>query len=223
MPSPTSEKKVVVLYGDLRLAAKKAVLKEKYKVTCLAESLTIPGYKLLKNDEGTVIAVAGAATDTIVADVVRFGPKGMAYLTELESLEDTLFTDQNITVNGETMAVTFPLGVASASYTQSIPSGDYLIDGGDEDDDDEDDAEEIDSDEDDDSDEEAVEVEDVDTADIHEVIEEVLEAMEDEEDSDFRKLHDVLDVDLFTGITQTITHRVAAALETKFIIKKSVD
>jgi hypothetical protein len=117
------------------------------------------------------------------------------------------------------MAVTFPLGVASASYTQSIPSGDYLIDGGD----DEDDAEEIDSDEDDDSDEEAVEVEDVDTADIHEVIEEVLEAMEDEEDSDFRKLHDVLDVDLFTGITQTITHRVAAALETKFIIKKSVD
>ncbi|MFA5753519.1 MAG: hypothetical protein WC910_10670, partial [Bacteroidales bacterium] len=102
MPSPTSEKKVVVLYGDLRLAAKKAVLKEKYKVTCLAESLTIPGYKLLKNDEGTVIAVAGAATDTIVADVVRFGPKGMAYLTELESLEDTLFTDQNITVNGET-------------------------------------------------------------------------------------------------------------------------
>ena len=221
MPSPTSEKKVVVLYGDLRLAAKKAVLKEKYKVTCLAESLTIPGYKLLKNDEGTVIAVAGAATDTIVADVVRFGPKGMAYLTELESLEDTLFTDQNITVNGETMAVTFPLGVASASYTQSIPSGDYLIDGGDEDDDD---GEPGDAGyEDDDSDEEAVEVEDVDTADIHEVIEEVLEAMEDEEDSDFRKLHDVLDVDLFTGITQTITHRVAAALETKFIIKKSVD
>jgi hypothetical protein len=223
MPSPTSEKKVVVLYGKFRTAAEKAKLKADYKVTMLAEAVKISGYKLFKDADGNAIAVVSeTAGDFIVADVVRFGPKGFTFLEADESLEETLFVDRTISVNGEEMRVVFPTGVVSETFGAAIASGDYLdVADDDTSDDDCDDGEPGDAGYEDEDDGQAVE--DVDTEEIEGVVDTVLDKMAEEGGSNLNTLSTVLDGDVLAGILKAITENVTAALEENFIIKKSVD